>query len=276
MPKVSVIIPCYNHGKYIDEAIASVEQTADKSLYEIIIINDGSTDPFTNQRLQELHSLGYQVIFQENGGLSAARNMGISLAKGKYILPLDADNKIRPEYIHEGIRIFEQQANVSIIYGDASLFGEKQGIKKSYDFNLQHLMLGNYIDACAIYRKAVWDELGGYDIRMRTGLEDWEFWLHAAFRGFKFQYINKVLFDYRVLQTSMVHQLNKKKSQNIAITDYLTEKHQAYFGPQFIDADLMHKFSQSPVGFTGKLFLKKFFPSLFMKQVQKGRLRKYI
>ena len=92
-PLISIVIPCYNHGQYIDEAIISVEEYKNKD-YEIIIINDGSTDNFTNIRLEELKEGGYNVIVQKNQGLGKTRNNGIKIANGKYILPLDADNKI--------------------------------------------------------------------------------------------------------------------------------------------------------------------------------------
>jgi glycosyltransferase involved in cell wall biosynthesis len=107
MPKVSIIIPCYNHGKYIMDAISSVEKIEDKNLYELIIINDGSTDEYTNTLLKELSDKGYYVIFQENKGLATSRNNAIAISKGEYILPLDADNKIRPEYIYKGINIYQ-------------------------------------------------------------------------------------------------------------------------------------------------------------------------
>ncbi len=96
-PPVSIIIPCFNHGKFLLEAIKSVEK-CDKRLYELIIINDGSTDSFTANLIKSLLSQGYHVIEHENSGLSAARNTGIKAAHGRYILPLDADNRISPAW----------------------------------------------------------------------------------------------------------------------------------------------------------------------------------
>src|SRR5437899_68511 len=97
-PFVSVIIPCFNHGEFLMDAVHSVEECA-RTLYEIIIVNDGSTDPPTVQLLKDLEEKGYNIINQNNQGLAAARNNGIAAATANYILPLDADNKIRPEYI---------------------------------------------------------------------------------------------------------------------------------------------------------------------------------
>ena len=127
LPKVSVIIPCYNHGQYIKEAIQSVEECREKDLYEIIILNDGSTDKYTIEILQELANAGYNVINQANQGLGAARNNAIRMARGKYILPLDSDNKIYPEYIYESIKILDAEPGIAMVYGDWEYFGEKTG-----------------------------------------------------------------------------------------------------------------------------------------------------
>lgn len=274
MPKVSIIIPCYNHGMYIADAIESVNKIVDKDLYEVIIINDGSTDGHTNDVLKKYAEKGFKVIFQKNMGLSEARNNGISIAKGEYILPLDSDNMIRPEYIYKSIKIFEQYPDISIVYGNAQLFGEKIGTIIPGPFNLQKLMITNYIDACAIYRKKVWEETNGYDKNVAT--EDWEFWMHAAFKGFKFHYINEILFDYRLLSNSMVREINKSKIKGNNIIEYMMSKHKYYYGPQYIDADIMAKFNTSPVGFISKLILKRYFPTKFNNLVSKGKLRRYI
>src|SRR5437879_507126 len=96
-PVVSVIIPCFNQGATLDEAVASVlNQTFTD--FEIVIVNDGSTDPFTSELLANYHRPRTRVITTANGGLAAARNTAIRNSRGKYILPLDADDRIAPEY----------------------------------------------------------------------------------------------------------------------------------------------------------------------------------
>lgn len=277
MPKVSIIIPCYNHGKYIQDALDSLEKIPDKDLYEVIIVNDGSTDEYTNQKLREIVGKGYNVIFQENQGLATSRNNAIRQSKGQYILPLDADNMIRPEYINKGIQVLDSNPDVTVVYGNAAEFGDKQGVLVQGEYNLQKLMIFNYIDACAMYRRSLWEELGGYDKNMaHPGIEDWDMWLSASFRGHKFHYIDEILFDYRVLNNSMIRQLRSSKIKSDANVKYMMTKHKGYYGPQFIDEDIMAKFSTSPAGFIGKLILKKYFPKRFEKMVTEGKLRRYI
>ncbi len=121
---ISVIIPCFNHGAFLAEAVASVE-ASDHIPYEIIIINDGSSDPFTCRVLDEFKSNGYHVIDQKNNqGPATARNTGIAAAKGRYILPLDSDNKIRPEMLSKSTAILDSHSQIGVVYGNICFFSE--------------------------------------------------------------------------------------------------------------------------------------------------------
>ncbi len=215
-PIVSIIIPCYNHGKYIQDALDSIELAKNKYPIEIIIVNDGSTDQHTLRILSDLENKGYLVLNQKNGGLGNARNNGIKLAKGKYILPLDSDNMVLNHYLNTTIDIFEENQLIDIVYGNATYFGEKQGNWIVGKYNLLKLIPGNYIDACAVYRKSVWEDNGGYDENMPAmGVEDWDFWLNSSFRGFNFFYLNQFCFSYRVLSNSMIHSMSNIDGQKV-------------------------------------------------------------
>lgn len=277
-PRVSIVIPCYNHGKYIDETIQSIEQISDTNLYEIIIVNDGSTDEYTNRRLDELAATGrYKVVKQENGGVAKARNHGFSLVRGEYILPVDSDNKITPAYVHRSLEILDANPDVAVVYSDSSLMGLETGTRVAGAFNLQRLMLANFIDNCAVFRKSMMDNIGLHDTyHTINGIEDWEFWLRAAFNGYKFHYINEPLYEYRVLPNSGAARLNASKTKGNSNMDYFRQKHPYYFGPQYVDEYFINKFKASPIGFLGKLILKMYFPEKFKKLVEKGKLRKYI
>ncbi len=200
---VSIIIPCYNHGAYIDEALQSITDIKATDI-EVIIINDGSTDTFTINKLKELQQKGYHVINQQNQGLSAARNNGISVAKGKYILPLDSDNRLHQNYLTKAIAILDQNADADIVYGDTQFFGAKEQFVEVGPFDFGNMLIDNRIDACALYRKSVWEAVKGYDPSMpRMIHEDWEFWMHAYVAGKKFYYLNELCFYYRWLPASM-------------------------------------------------------------------------
>ncbi|HZX58686.1 MAG TPA: glycosyltransferase family 2 protein, partial [Mucilaginibacter sp.] len=197
--KVSVIIPCYNDGQYLKNAVASVVNIKSPGI-ELIIVNDGSSDPETLLLLDSYTAEGLKVLSHENRGLAYTRNRGIREAVGEYVLPLDADNIIKPGYIEKGIELLDSQP-FDIVYAKPFFLGEDLPERKfePHDFIGQDLFWGNYIDACAIYRKAVWEAIGGYDEKMPyQGYEDWEFWVNSYLSGYRFKYIEDELYGYTI------------------------------------------------------------------------------
>jgi glycosyltransferase involved in cell wall biosynthesis len=220
-PRISVIIPCYNHGLYLQDAIDSVEASSFKD-YEIIIVNDGSTDAFTIKQKDELSQRGYHVIDQPNQGVSKARNNGISAALGEYIMPLDADNKIRPTYIEKAVDILDRRPEIGVVYAKADNFGEVELSNHIGNiFDPVELYVNNYIDALSVFRKSVWEQVGGYDENMLEGLEDWDFWMTLHENGVDYYFIDEILFDYRVFSDS----LRNKAKNNPNVFSYMSVKH---------------------------------------------------
>lgn len=227
---VSIIIPCYNQGHFLEDALQSIDQSAIEFPVQVIIINDGSTDEMTIQKISELAlDSRYIVISQENMGLSAARNTGIARAGGSYILPLDADNKILPAYINKAVPLLAS-GQYDIVYGSPIFFGENKKIRKyrSIPFDGYTLLERNYIDACAVFKKDVWVKNGGYDTGMPIKThEDWEFWINAYSNGFRFCFLDEPLFFYRISSHSMVDAFSKEKFA--VIHKYIFKKHPAIF-----------------------------------------------
>ena len=233
-PQLSVVIPCYNQGEYLLEAVTSVERNLNDN-YEIIIVNDGSNNLQTKVILQKLEDEGYHIIHQENKGLATARNVGIQVAKGKYILPLDADNRIDPEYINESIRVMENEASVGVVYGNCRWFGQQNGYRVIDVFKPIKLFVHNYIDACAVIRKSAFDECIGYDATMPvSGYEDWELWIHLHAKGWKFHHLGLFIFDYRVRLNSMLSKTSipSNRSSNAA---YIATKHRTFYEKNVVE-----------------------------------------
>jgi glycosyltransferase involved in cell wall biosynthesis len=203
MARVSVIIPCYNHGRYLGEAVASVlAQTYDD--YEIIIVNDGSTDPETNTLLASWDSPKTRVIQTDNQGLAAARNNGIREAGGEYILPLDADDRIGETYLAKAVKVLDAENEVGIVYCRARLFGARDADWNLPEFSLQEMLVDNVIFCSAVFRRSDWDLAGGYDTGLTYGWEDYDLWLSLLELGRKVYQIPEILFYYRVSADSMV------------------------------------------------------------------------
>jgi len=203
--KVSIVIPCHNHGVMLREALASVEEVRNENLLEVIIVDDGSSDAETIRILKEVTDAGYKVVSQPNLRVSAARNTGIRLANGEFILPLDNDNRLRDVYLKEGVKLLKDNPGIGVIYADAEYFGEKTGRWQVQEFDLLSLIRKNFIDACALYRKALWEQVGGYDEQIPwMGLEDWDFWLRVACHGGSFFHLPEIGFEYRVRADSLI------------------------------------------------------------------------
>lgn len=211
-PIVSVVIPCYNQDEYLAEAVESVvAQTFNK--WECIIVNDGSPDntSVVAQGLIEKYSdKNISLIEKSNGGLSDARNAGISASRGKYILPLDADDKIKPDYLEKAVRALDENHDFSIVYVDEERFGDESGVHRKGESTLKNLFIANVHDYCSLYRREVWESCGGYSPAMFLGGEDWNFWIAAAKRDFKSLHIKEPLFMYRVRKNSMVAETSAK------------------------------------------------------------------
>lgn len=221
-PKLSIIVTCYNLAQYLDEAIQSVlDQTY--SDWECIIVNDGSpdnTEEVANKWLAKDSRFIY--LYKEHGGVSSARNLGIEKAKGTYIIPLDADNKLRPEFIKETIAVLDSNKELDVVHGDAQLFGNKNSVWKGRPFDIAEMVLNNYIDTCTGFRKSTWEVIGGYDVNMPVyGFEDWDLWLRMAVRGYQFQYVETVFFEYRVRDNSLLSDAWKVRP---LLLDYIFNK----------------------------------------------------
>ena len=221
--KVSIVIPCYNHGAMLREALASVEEVRNANVLEVIIVDDGSSDVETTEILNEVAEAGYRVVHQSNRrGTGSARNAGIRLAKGEFILPLDSDNRLRDVYLNEGVSLLKNNPAIGVVYSDAEYFGEKSGRWHVPEFDLLSLIRMNFIDVCALFRKKLWGEIGGYDEQtFLMGLEDWDFWLRIAWSGGNFAHISKIGFDYRVRRDSATVEIRPRAAE---IVSYIFDK----------------------------------------------------
>lgn len=214
MPCVSVIIPCFNQGEYLHDAVQSVlDQNYDS--FEIIIVNDGSTDSVTIEALNRYISPPVRVLHTTNQGLSCARNNGIAVAQGQYILPLDADDCIADGYISQAVAVLDGNPQVGIVYGEAVFTGAASGRWNLSPASLQRMLTRNVIFHAAFFRKSEWEKTGGYNSNMRYGLEDWDFWLSLLEHGGSVVRLNRVVYFYRIAETSMTTRLRARLSHSI-------------------------------------------------------------
>ena len=199
---VSIVIPCHNHAQFLEETVVSAaEQTY--SNIEIIIINDGSTDNTEEvaRNLQAKYPDKIQVISQKNSGVSVARNNAIGQSKGRYILPLDADDIIDKKMVGSSLDYMKENS-ADIVYVAIKYFGVKNFTDNKKSFYENHILYQSPCSTTSLFKKEIWENIGGYAENMKEGYEDWEFWIHAYKEGYKFQLLSEPLLLYRTQEVS--------------------------------------------------------------------------
>ncbi len=201
-PLVSVIIPCYNQGKFLRDALESVTQQTYQDL-EIIVVNDGSHD----DTAEVAKSFGERVsyVYQENAGQGAARNTGASRAKGDLLQFLDSDDLLAPDHIELHVQAFLTHPEVSVFYGSWKSMrfdGTVENRLRSQtlpDDQYHRLLVQNVAPPCCMTLKREAFELaGGFEPnRDFRGSEDWELWLRMSLAGEKFAFVPGSLSFYR-------------------------------------------------------------------------------
>lgn len=229
LPLISVIVPCYNQGQYLDECLQSVLDQTYKN-WECIIVNDGSPDNTEDVAKKWTEKdARFKYLYKENGGLSSARNAGINMALGKWILPLDSDDRIETSYLEQAVPLFKK--NCTIITGKVEFFGERSGKWQLPLFSYKNLLLENIIVCTSFFQKDDWFNVGGYDENMKMGFEDWEFWIRILNgKQEKLYTIDKVCFYYRIKKKSMIIETTKNAD---SIKEYIYEKHKEIYEETF-------------------------------------------
>ena len=213
MPLVSIIIPCYNTGHYLADAIESCLRQTHQDI-EIIVVNDGSTD-----NTQEVAEQYAQVrhIYRENGGLAAARNTGIAQAKGDFLQFLDADDILLPEKISRCLAVFDKHPDTDIVYTDFELRAEDmQSILSNPDTRPKPEGAGRrdvlrklinetatfWVPHCVLVKTGVIRAVGCFEEGC-LGVEDWNCWIKLAAADARFRYLNEKLVWYRYTAGSL-------------------------------------------------------------------------
>jgi glycosyltransferase involved in cell wall biosynthesis len=229
MNDCSVIIPCYNQGQFLQECLDSVfAQTQQPS--EVIVVNDGSTDEVT-KKIFDSGVLDKTVKLIEHPvalGLSAARNAGIQKASGTYILPVDADDKIAPNYIEHATSVLSLNPKIGIVCGDVSFFGTRSGKTDFPEFSKWRMTIDNCIISGSIFRKSDWERIGGYCTDFKEGLEDWDFYLSLLENGFEYHHLTEIVYYYRQHVTSMTNRLKQRSDKQEHLYRYLLDRHKKY------------------------------------------------
>lgn len=282
---VSVIIPCYNHGQYLPEAVNSIWQQYYPAT-EIIIIDDGSTDN-TKEIVKNLPDVTY--IYQTNQGLSAARNMGIKISHGEYLVFLDADDWLLPESIRTNISYLHQNKSLAFVSGAHEKVFVATGetvdeILEIKENHYCHLLQGNYIGmhATVMYRRSVFNDFL-FDVKLNA-CEDYDLYLKIT-RKYPVLHHTQKIAAYRIhgsnmsgnipMMLSMVLTVLNRQKRNLHTTIEKAAFKKGHKIWKEYYCQLLYKrllLNKSTVTKNDLLTLCKFQPTLFLKYIIKSRL----
>ncbi|WP_240358647.1 glycosyltransferase [Myxococcus vastator] len=228
VPSVSFLVPYYNMGRYLPETLRSIRAQTFTD-YEIILVDDGSTDPESLAVLDALDDADVHVIRKPNGGLSSARNAGLRAARGRYILPLDPDDLIHPSFLEKAVAVMESTPGLAYVTSLVSYFIDAPDAPVGgwipWGTERDALLAENVASTCtALMERRLVEEVGGYD-EWLTAYEDWDVFCSLAERGLTGSVIPEPLFHYRLRPDSMTRgmRVNDRYSQ----LSYLCQKHPA-------------------------------------------------
>jgi glycosyltransferase involved in cell wall biosynthesis len=227
IPAVSVIVPCFNGGRFLDALMASLALQTFRD-FEIIIVDDGSTEADTLRKLAALEDRA-RVIHQDNRGLAGARNSGIRAARADVVFPLDCDDSIEPPFLAEAVALMQLAApDVAVVFSHMRLMGAAKGLLARH-FNKFDLLFTNTMPSGLLLRKASWQAIGGYDESMRDGYEDWEFHLRLAQAGYRGIEIAKPYYVYAIGTDGML--LKHSSQLHGKLWRTIRRKHAAAYRP---------------------------------------------
>ena len=193
--RAAVVVTCYNDGAFVTDAVASV---AEQEPCELVIVDDGSTDPGTLRVLDQLERSGISVIHQENGGLSAARMAGLAATSAPYFHPLDADDRLPPGTLAALADALDSDPSAQAAWGDVQGFGAQTClVPQAAELDPWRITYLDELPGTTMMRREAIVEVGGWEIASTPDYEDWDFWMKWAEREWRGVHVSRVTLDYR-------------------------------------------------------------------------------
>lgn len=218
-----MVIPCFNDGATVREAVDSARD--EPRVGEVMVVDDGSTDPGTLAVCKALEAEGVGMVRRPNGGLGAARNTGVAATSAPYVLCLDADDRLLPGAAAQLANVLDRERDLGLVWGDYRLFGDvcyRQETAPVLD--PWHISHQNDLPACALIRRDVLERSGGWELR--GGYEDWDLWMTLAELGVRGRRVPVEVYEYRIHGTRMLRDAAARHAERMAL---LRERHPELF-----------------------------------------------
>jgi glycosyltransferase involved in cell wall biosynthesis len=234
-PTVSIVIPVFNAGDVLREALDGATGQTHPGV-EVVVVDDGSTDATTRDILETAgRHARVRVLRKENGGPARARNVGVEQARGEYILPLDADDRVEPSFVERTLPVLESNPDVGVVHTWVGLFGRHHGTWKTGPLALPDILTRCTIHVSSLFRRRLWSDVGGWDPQFVETMEDWDFWLSAVEHGWTGRCVPEVLTYYRRLASGREVRA-RTPGVKARLVRQLVAKHRALYEPHVADA----------------------------------------
>ena len=231
VPTVSIIIPCYKQAHFLPESVASVVAQTFTD-WDLTIVDDGSPDhtaAVAQSLIARYPERKIRLVRKKNGGVASARNSGIASSRGRYVLPLDADDALATSFLERTVECLEDNRQFAIAYTDQEWFGEEDRTVKIGKFNPFLIPAENLFAYCSLYRREVWEAVNGYNTcKGVDGYEDWDFWVGAVEQGFKAARVPGCMFRYRI---STMSRYIVAKQSHLRLTREIRANHPRTYRP---------------------------------------------
>jgi len=208
----AVVITCFDYAGYLEEAVNSA--LAQEPEPQVIVVDDGSTNPRTHEILDRLPD-HVEVIRQENRGVSLARNAGLARATTPFLFVLDGDDRVPPGALAALRGELDRDPTVGFAYGFTRFFGDWEGSLRFPPYDPYRLLYRHIIGVSALMRREVVESTGGFDPSFDQ-YADWEFWLNALAHGWRGVQVQAVTLDYRRHGTAMSVENRRKYRDDFA------------------------------------------------------------
>ncbi|GGJ36526.1 glycosyltransferase family A protein [Deinococcus roseus] len=201
MAKVSIIIPHFNHQDFIEDTLNSIlEQTYTQ--YEVVVVDDGSTDPRARHKLRSLTCPNVTVHFEPHRHIAGCRNHGIRHTRSEYLLVLDADDLIHPDFLQSAVEVLDSQPEVGVVSSWIQTFGVGRWLVKPEGGTVVDFLHKNNCPGSALIRRSSWQKAGGYKEQLKGHFEDWDLYLSITELGERIHILPHPYLMYRTRNAS--------------------------------------------------------------------------
>lgn len=227
-PEVTIIIPYYNHARYFEQCMSSVNAQTYRN-FSVIVVDDCSHKLMQPSVSQNGNSNIRIIRHETNRGPAAARNTGIRASSSEIFVCVDADDMIEPTFLERLVEVMREDDTIDCVFGDVRLFGSDDRIVTYKIPTFADILRSQAIPgAGTMMRKRFWEHLGGYDEAepLRRGREDWEYYIRAFSNGCKAAHVAEPLYRYRILNKSLNFTC---RFHDAEVAQYIYNKHRELF-----------------------------------------------